>query len=250
MKKLTKKLIALFFIIFFINIFSHSVANSQNIINKESKIVDTIFISEHLIITYQYIDPYWYKVIYNKYKNTNKHIKLSSKFTNTYNYKKILDPIINSWKNQSLTKENIIKLAIQLEIEQIDVFFHQVIIESGNLTSKVCKFNNNIKGMRLAKQRFTYAIGSKNGYAIYDSWIYSIADYKIWQIQNPWKKDKESYGEYLDRRRYCSAGYGRRVEKASKHTFKKYKDFYDNEKNKYIFIKSICSFFKFLVIYI
>lgn len=242
MKKITNKLITGFIFLFFgffVNIYPQTPKIENNIKNN-IEILDTLYNNDKTIVMYQMIDTVLYKVKFFKDSNKESRKKMSLKFAKTYPYKKKLDPIIEQFKDLELTKENIIKVAVYLEIEKIDVFFYQVIIESGNLKSKVCTNNNNIKGMRLAKQRFTYGIGSKSKYAVYKTWIHSIADYKIWQLQNPWLKNKETYGEYLDRRGYgASSSYGRRMEKYSNKIFKKYQQFYNIEKQKYDFFKKI-----------
>jgi len=203
--------------------------------NKKIERIDTIEFRKNKVVTYQSIDNQWYKVEYNNRTGNQSYDRLSDKFAKTYPYKLQLDAIIDDWQDVELSKENIIKLAVRLEIDRIDIFFQQMIIESGNLTSSVCRKNHNVKGMRKASQRFTYAIGTKGGYAVYKSWAHSVADYKLWQLQNPWDPDKETYGKYLDRRGYAASNtYGRRMEKVSINTFKPYLALYIDETRKFV----------------
>ena len=65
----------------------------------------------------------------------------------------------------------------------------------------ICIKNHNVIGMKLATQRFTYAIGKKNKHGVYKNWVESVADYKIWQIQNHWNQNV-SYADYLENREY------------------------------------------------
>ena len=67
------------------------------------------------------------------------------------------------------------------KIENSDVVKAQIWLETGNLSSKFCKENNNLFGMKLPKRRQTTAIGKLDGMAYYPSWVHSIADYALWQ---------------------------------------------------------------------
>jgi len=62
----------------------------------------------------------------------------------------------------------------------------QAILESSNFKSQVFKNNLNCFGMRVAAQRFTFAINSHDygTYAKYESVEDCILDYKAFQIQN------------------------------------------------------------------
>ena len=54
-------------------------------------------------------------------------------------------------------------------------------IESGNFTSNLFKQNNNMFGMKEAKQRPTTALGAENNYAYYEDWQSCVEDYALWQ---------------------------------------------------------------------
>ena len=55
------------------------------------------------------------------------------------------------------------------KIENSDVVKAQIWLETGNLSSKFCKENNNLFGMKLPKRRQTTAIGKLDGMAYYPS---------------------------------------------------------------------------------
>lgn len=57
----------------------------------------------------------------------------------------------------------------------------QAKLESSNFTSKVFKQNNNMFGMRKARQRITSAMGEKNTYACYRDWMDCVYDYAMYQ---------------------------------------------------------------------
>lgn len=62
----------------------------------------------------------------------------------------------------------------------------QAILESNNFKSKLCRTNNNIFGMKVPAQRFTFCINPYDygNYAKYDDIEECILDYKAWQMQN------------------------------------------------------------------
>lgn len=67
------------------------------------------------------------------------------------------------------------------QVESISIVKAQIWLETGNLTSKYCKENNNLIGMKLAKRRQTTALGELDGMSYYSSWVCSLEDYKLWQ---------------------------------------------------------------------
>lgn len=52
--------------------------------------------------------------------------------------------------------------------------------ESGHMSSSLTVKNNNIIGMKLAKKRETTAVGSKNGYAYYNTYEDAIDDLHLY----------------------------------------------------------------------
>lgn len=116
--------------------------------------------------------------------------------------------VINYWKAQPLSPENVARAILDMQIENPVNAFKQTIKESGwkngktEYKSKLATIGNNIFGMRKAKQRLTTALNKTYfGHATYSHWIYSVLDYKYWQDFKP-KKKNESYKKYLSRRKY------------------------------------------------
>lgn len=99
--------------------------------------------------------------------------------------------------DDSLTMENVQNFIHRCRFAHPEIVVAQVKLESGNLKSKVARENNNIVGMRLAKQRPTTAIGSKYGYAIYESWKDCLLDYLLWQCNYAKGMTQQSYLEKL-----------------------------------------------------
>ena len=70
--------------------------------------------------------------------------------------------------------------------------------ETGNYTSKVFKENNNLFGMKEAKQRITTSIGTENNHAYYNTWYESVLDYSFYQCRYLSNiNTEEQYFEYL-----------------------------------------------------
>ena len=79
-----------------------------------------------------------------------------------------------------LSENNIEFCLTMLRVKYTDVVIAQLMNESGNLKSGLCRKNNNLFGMTVPHKRKTTAI-NKIGYAKYNNWIESIIDYKYYQ---------------------------------------------------------------------
>ena len=80
--------------------------------------------------------------------------------------------------------------------------------ESGNFTSDIFRFNNNPFGMKLAKERFTSAIGERKGHALYASIEEAVKDYwYYYQAKNypMFWKDIDTFIETLKMKGYFEA---------------------------------------------
>jgi hypothetical protein len=80
-----------------------------------------------------------------------------------------------------LSWKNIDRYMSTIDIREPEIIKAQIRHETGNLTSRFCREQNNLCGMRLARSRETTAIGEGNHMAKYRSWQESLQDYKIWQ---------------------------------------------------------------------
>lgn len=87
-------------------------------------------------------------------------------------------------KQLPFTPENLSSEIRKLGIKHPDVVLAQAKWESGHFKSKVFQENNNLFGMKLARQRDTTAIGENRGHAKYKNWQDSVKDYKLWQDSN------------------------------------------------------------------
>lgn len=101
-----------------------------------------------------------------------------------------------------LTTQNVRYILEKCKVQFVDEVLKQSIHESGNFKSKLAVKGNNIFGMRKAKSRENFALKNKYcGYATYEHWVYSVADYKLWQGN---KKIKGKYSKYLQSRQYAT----------------------------------------------
>ena len=82
--------------------------------------------------------------------------------------------------DSTLSISNVITMLFIADIKFPEVVLSQIMIESGNLTSKKCIEDNNLLGMTVPNKRKTTAI-NKNGYAKYANWVDCILDYKLYQ---------------------------------------------------------------------
>lgn len=86
-----------------------------------------------------------------------------------------------------------------LGIQHPHIVLAQMKLESGNYKSALAKNNNNYFGMRHPAQRLTVSMGSKNGYAKYRSWVFSVLDYALWQRCYAYNLTEEEYLTKLSR---------------------------------------------------
>lgn len=80
-----------------------------------------------------------------------------------------------------LNWENIDYWLEYFDIKHRDIVKKQIILETGGLTSYLCREQHNLFGMRHPNVRETTSLGSAYGHAYYKNYIDSIKDYAIWQ---------------------------------------------------------------------
>ena len=126
-------------------------------------------------------------------------VNLSAQKTDIeYNYAIVISDNIE----KPLTLENIQKALVEVNVNFRPDVLNRIIIESGNLKSRLTTLGNNLFGMRKAGARPTTALPKKlYGYATYRHWIYSIIDYKLWEEYNS-PRTYETYKSYLRRRHW------------------------------------------------
>lgn len=119
-------------------------------------------------------------------------------------------PVVKS----KISKEELISYMDSVGIKYTDIVWAQAKIESGNFSSKLFRYNNNIFGMRVAKSRKHTSIGKRFGYAIYPNWKASVMDYKYFQDHFIGKiASKKDYFRYLDKYYSRSRKYSKTIKK-------------------------------------
>lgn len=103
------------------------------------------------------------------------------------------------------TPENLRQAIIYAEIKCPEIVYKQALIETGDFTSRIFRYNKNLFGMKLPRYRCTSAVGELYNHAQYAHWWDSIMDYKYWQdyyIAHGWVT--EDYLAFLWGMRYAT----------------------------------------------
>jgi uncharacterized FlgJ-related protein len=107
-------------------------------------------------------------------------------------------PVKEEVKTTDFTEEKLIEYIDELNIKFPHIVLAQARLESGNFKSKIFKENNNLFGMKEAKQRISTNKGTNLGHAKYDSWKECVLDYALYQATYLSKfKTEEQYYSYL-----------------------------------------------------
>jgi hypothetical protein len=107
--------------------------------------------------------------------------------------------------NKNLYKfnwENVCFWVDYYKIKHPDIVKGQILLETNYLTSEVCRYNHNLFGMKLPiNKKGRKGIGLYKNHAVYNNYIESIEDYKIWQDR--YYKYNEDYYKFLKRIGYA-----------------------------------------------
>lgn len=113
-----------------------------------------------------------------------------------------------------IEKEVVLKYMGSVGIKYPNIVWAQAVLETGSFRSKLFLYNNNMFGMRVARSRYTTAVGKRFGYARYLSWQESVIDYKYFQDRFIGKiHSKNDYFRYLDKYYSASRKYSKSVKK-------------------------------------
>lgn len=106
----------------------------------------------------------------------------------------------------------------ELNLAYPDIVYAQAKLETGHFSSDIFNSNNNLFGMKAAKNRPYSYTGVKNGFADYENgWRYSIIDYALYQSSYMRKLSRDQYLNYLQRN-YVKGdpNYKKKINKLSK----------------------------------
>jgi hypothetical protein len=101
-------------------------------------------------------------------------------------------------EHNQFSEDKLIDKLKELNVKFPYIALAQAKLETGNFTSKVFRENNNLFGMREAKQRITTTQGTENNHAYYYSWGESVLDYSFYQCRYLSNiNTEEQYFQYL-----------------------------------------------------
>lgn len=124
----------------------------------------------------------------------------------------------NNEDSNKLNKENLWYVIKNSNVSHPEIVFAQALLESGEFTSRICRVNNNLFGMKFPSKRETIAYGkSKSGYAKYNHWTESVEDYILYQKyvfeRKKRKFGKAEYFRYLDKTYAEGANYSLKLKR-------------------------------------
>lgn len=101
-------------------------------------------------------------------------------------------------KQNEFTEDKFIQKIKELNFKFPHIVLAQAKLETGNFTSKMFNENNNLFGMKEARQRINTAGGTQHGHAYYDTWLESVYDYAFYSSTYLHKiKNERDYFNYL-----------------------------------------------------
>jgi uncharacterized FlgJ-related protein len=101
-------------------------------------------------------------------------------------------------KYNEFTEDKLVQRIKELNFKFPHIVLAQAKLETGNFTSKMFNENNNLFGMKQARQRINTAGGTQHGHAYYDTWLESVYDYAFYSSTYLHKiKNERDYFNYL-----------------------------------------------------
>jgi uncharacterized FlgJ-related protein len=117
---------------------------------------------------------------------------------------------------ETKTEEEIFEMVDRMPFKYKDIVKAQILIETGHFKDEVFKHNNNLFGMRLAKQRLTLATGDNLKHAVFETVEESLYDRLIYEAMYLNKLNREQYFSFLDRLYAEGEGYSTRLKQIIK----------------------------------
>ncbi len=111
------------------------------------------------------------------------------------------------------TKKYIKSLLKDCNIQNKEIVYRQIMLETGNLTSNVFLKANNLFGMKIASSRQKIQPGEYMGYAKYNSYKESILDYALFQANYCSGLSDEQYYQFLNQYYSETSDYVQRLKK-------------------------------------
>ena len=124
--------------------------------------------------------------------------------------------------SSKLDRELLVSYILKKNIQHPEIAY-AIVRQESNMCSNLFKTNNNLFGMRQPGVRPTKSLGSKKGFAHFESWQHSVEDYKLYlEFVGGHKMTRAQYLSHIDRS-YAHAGYSTYISKFFDefHTIKK-----------------------------
>ena len=101
-------------------------------------------------------------------------------------------------ENNQFNESKLIQKIKELNFKFPHIVLAQAYQESGRFTSVIFKHNNNLFGMKEAKQRSTLSSGTLHNHAYYNTWSDSVIDYALFYSTYLYSiKTEDEYYDYL-----------------------------------------------------
>lgn len=101
-------------------------------------------------------------------------------------------------KQDQFNRDKLVAMMKQLNVKFPWIPLAQSMVETGHWKSNIFVENNNLFGMKEAKQRISTAGGTQNGHAYYETWRESVYDYAFYQARYLAAiKTEQEYFQYL-----------------------------------------------------
>ena len=101
-------------------------------------------------------------------------------------------------ENNQFNESKLIQKIKELNFKFPHIVLAQSYQETGRFTSIIFKHNNNLFGMKEAKQRSTLSSGTLNNHAYYNTWSDSVVDYALFYSTYLYSiKTEDEYYDYL-----------------------------------------------------
>jgi hypothetical protein len=108
--------------------------------------------------------------------------------------------------SSKLDRELLVSYILEKNIHHPEIAY-AIVRQESNMCSNLFKTNNNLFGMRHPGVRPTKSLGSKKGFAHFESWQHSVLDYKLYlEFVQGHQMTREQYLSHLDRN-YAHVGY-------------------------------------------
>lgn len=105
-------------------------------------------------------------------------------------------------KADQFSQDKLVQMLKDLNVRHPHIVIAQSMIETGHWKSGIFLENNNLFGMKEAKQRITTAEGTNRNHAMYTNWRESVYDYAFYQCR--YLSSLRTESEYFQ---YLSASY-------------------------------------------